>query len=283
MSEHISHTPHVRRLERSSSDRFLAGVSGGLGRYFDLNPAFFRIGFVVLTLLGGAGLLIYLAAVLVMPEEGKDRSIAEQVIAERRTRPWPLAGLLVAGIAIVVLLTRGTFWPNAGAAWFIFLVAGLAIVWVSRGGRRAIRVVRALTVLAVVGLAAAIAAVVLAFAWFNVSLNDGVGDRTYVPTSTAAVAARDYKLGIGGLRVDLTGLGPITKPLRVDARVGIGHLHVVVPRNVPVAIDAHVKAGEIDAPHRKVSGRNADLQTGSGLLTIDANVGAGRIDVERAG
>ena len=67
MSEHTLHTPMVKRLERSSSDRMIAGVSGGLGRYFDLNPGVFRLGFVVLTVLGGAGILVYLAAVLVMP------------------------------------------------------------------------------------------------------------------------------------------------------------------------------------------------------------------------
>jgi phage shock protein PspC (stress-responsive transcriptional regulator) len=71
MTEHITHTPTVRRLERSSSDKMLAGVCGGLGRYFELNPTVFRVGFVVLTLLGGAGVLVYLAAALVMPGEGK--------------------------------------------------------------------------------------------------------------------------------------------------------------------------------------------------------------------
>ena len=43
MSEHITHTPSIKRLERSSSDRMIAGVSGGLGRYFDLNPGVFRL------------------------------------------------------------------------------------------------------------------------------------------------------------------------------------------------------------------------------------------------
>ena len=55
MTEHITHTNAVRRLERSSSDKMLTGVCGGLGRYFDLNPTVFRVGFVVLTLLGGRG------------------------------------------------------------------------------------------------------------------------------------------------------------------------------------------------------------------------------------
>ena len=42
MSENITLTPSTKRLERSSFDRVIAGVPGGLGRYFDLNPTFFR-------------------------------------------------------------------------------------------------------------------------------------------------------------------------------------------------------------------------------------------------
>ena len=107
MTEPLTHTPQVKRLERSPSDRVVAGVSGGLGRYFDLNPAVFRLGFVVLTLLGGAGLLIYLAAVLVIPDEGEEQSIAAEVLAERRDRPWPLVGLGLIGVATLVLISRG--------------------------------------------------------------------------------------------------------------------------------------------------------------------------------
>ena len=43
MSEHTTEIPEVRRLQRSRSDRMLAGVSGGLARYF--HPAVFRVGF----------------------------------------------------------------------------------------------------------------------------------------------------------------------------------------------------------------------------------------------
>ena len=93
MSEHTTHIPEIRRLQRSRSDRMLAGVSGGLARYFEIHPAVFRVGFVVLTLLGGAGILIYAAAALVMPDEGKEDSIATAALRNRRDRPWPLIGL----------------------------------------------------------------------------------------------------------------------------------------------------------------------------------------------
>src|SRR5687767_6609841 len=127
MNENITHTQSTKRLERSSSDRVIAGVSAGLGRYFDLNPTFFRLGFVVLTLLGGAGILIYLAAVLVLPEEGKEQSIAAETLAARRERPWPLVGLGLAAVALAVLLSRAAIWPAAGLGWVLVLLAGLAI------------------------------------------------------------------------------------------------------------------------------------------------------------
>ena len=147
MSENITHSPSIKRLERSSSDRVIAGVSGGLGRYFDLNPTFFRLGFVVLTLLGGAGILIYLAAVLVVPDEGKEQSIAAGILAARRDRPWPLVGLGLAAVALAVLLSRAAIWPAAGFGWVLVLLAGLAILWTSdatRGNRRSRILVRSL-------------------------------------------------------------------------------------------------------------------------------------------
>src|SRR6201988_3829273 len=167
MTEHITDTPGLRRRERSSSDKMLAGVCGGLGRYFELNPTVFRVGFVVLTLLGGAGVLVYLAAALVMPGEGKERSLAEQVLAERKERPWPLIGLAIAGAALIVLLSRAALWPAAGAGWIFILVVGLAVLWVSRSGRWSGRLLRLFVALVVAALAAAVTAAVLAFSWFN--------------------------------------------------------------------------------------------------------------------
>jgi phage shock protein PspC (stress-responsive transcriptional regulator) len=58
------------RLVRSRSDRMLGGVCGGLGRTLGVDPALLRIGMVVLTLLGaGAGVVVYVAAWILAPEE----------------------------------------------------------------------------------------------------------------------------------------------------------------------------------------------------------------------
>jgi len=132
MSEHTAEQPAVQRLERSRSDRMLVGVCGGLARYFGINPAFYRVGFVVLALIGGAGILIYLAAALVIPDEGKQDSIASAALRERRDHPLPLIGLGIAAVAAAVLLSRVSFWPRGDAAWVLVLIAGGAVFLFTR-------------------------------------------------------------------------------------------------------------------------------------------------------
>ena len=65
-----------RRLTRSREGRWLGGVSAGLGAYFDLNPMVYRIAFAALALAGGTGILLYVAAWLVIPDDGEEDSIA---------------------------------------------------------------------------------------------------------------------------------------------------------------------------------------------------------------
>ena len=56
-----------RKLYRSQTDMKLSGVCGGLGEYLGLDPTVVRLMFILLTLLGGHGILIYLILWLVMP------------------------------------------------------------------------------------------------------------------------------------------------------------------------------------------------------------------------
>ena len=59
-----------RRLHRSHVDRKVGGVCAGIGEYFEVDPTFVRVAFVVLTVLtGGAFLLAYLFAFRVMPDQ----------------------------------------------------------------------------------------------------------------------------------------------------------------------------------------------------------------------
>ncbi len=57
-----------KRLYRARSDRKLAGVCAGIADYFGWDPTLVRVGWIVLTLMGGSGILLYLILWLVMPE-----------------------------------------------------------------------------------------------------------------------------------------------------------------------------------------------------------------------
>ncbi len=59
-----------RRLERSSTDRVIGGVCGGLAKYLNMDPTLVRVLTVLIALFTGFGLLAYLVALLVIPEEG---------------------------------------------------------------------------------------------------------------------------------------------------------------------------------------------------------------------
>lgn len=58
-----------KRLYRSSTDYKLAGVCGGIGEYFNIDPTLIRLGWIVFSVAGGAGLLAYIIAALVMPKQ----------------------------------------------------------------------------------------------------------------------------------------------------------------------------------------------------------------------
>ena len=59
-----------QRLTRSSTDKYIGGVSGGLGAYFGIDPTLVRVGFVFTTLVtGGAGILAYVAMLAVVPRD----------------------------------------------------------------------------------------------------------------------------------------------------------------------------------------------------------------------
>jgi len=118
-----------RRLVRVDDGRWLAGVCAGLGRYFDVNPLVYRIAFAALSLAGGTGLLLYLAAWLVMPSETSEESIAVEALREHRERPWLLLGLGLLAFGAILALSEARFWPGTGNVWLAAVIVGAAIVW----------------------------------------------------------------------------------------------------------------------------------------------------------
>ena len=71
----------IKRLYRSKYDRMLAGVCAGIGRYFSIDVVLVRILWVIITFFGGVGLIMYIAAVFIIPESPE--AVGEDTTAEK--------------------------------------------------------------------------------------------------------------------------------------------------------------------------------------------------------
>jgi phage shock protein PspC (stress-responsive transcriptional regulator) len=75
----------TKRLVRIRQGRMVAGVCTGLGRYFGVDVNLVRLAFGVLTIFYGLGILLYLLAWVILPDEDEDGSILESLINKRRS------------------------------------------------------------------------------------------------------------------------------------------------------------------------------------------------------
>jgi signal transduction histidine kinase/phage shock protein PspC (stress-responsive transcriptional regulator) len=133
--------PPDQRLRRSSGDRVLSGVAGGLGERLGIDPVVIRLAFAVLSLAGGAGVVLYLSLFLVMgwPDPNADpvptpRMSARQAIA---------VTLVVAGL--LVISRRAGLWFGDQIVWPAALaVAGSAVLWTRGDGAHRARWLRRL-------------------------------------------------------------------------------------------------------------------------------------------
>lgn len=123
----------VARLRRSKRDRVIAGVCGGLGSYFGVDPVWFRLAFVILAIGGGAGVLLYVIAWLLIPEAGTDEIGASRVNLGNK---GPLiAGISLVAIGLVFLANVLTPWLNRFMWPAVLIAVGVALLYT--GGRRA--------------------------------------------------------------------------------------------------------------------------------------------------
>jgi phage shock protein PspC (stress-responsive transcriptional regulator) len=116
----------LARLRRSATDRKVAGVAGGLGRHLDIDPVLLRVAFVVLTFFGGAGVLLYAAAWLLVPDEVTGRATLD---TDTRTRTVALVGVGALGVLMILGDWGGWWFP-----WPVVVIALLAWLVLSRRG-----------------------------------------------------------------------------------------------------------------------------------------------------
>ena len=98
-----------RLLRRSRTDRIGAGVAGGLGEYFDVDPVLFRVLFATAAFFGGAGVLAYLLAWAAIPEQGTGHAPIDGFVRGLRRRRVP--------VWLVAIVAGALFWAVAFSWW----------------------------------------------------------------------------------------------------------------------------------------------------------------------
>ena len=244
-----------RRLLRSRDDRMIAGVCGGLARYFGIDPVIVRIAAVVLVFFGGASVIAYLAALVLVPEDDGTGRPTREKPSRARTIIGGTA-LVLAGIALLDNWWGPHWWAFGWLApvavlTLLFAVAGARLLR-SRGedGPPAGRIVGAALMLA--------AAVAGAFAAGLASaLVTAAGGGTVI----AAIV-----IGLGVAMVILAFRTSRARWLAVPALV------LAIPAGVVSAADIHSDGGAGQRIYQPVT--LADLKTdayklGAGELRVD--------------
>ncbi len=131
-----------KRLYRSHKEKMIGGVCGGLAEYFDIDPVFIRILFVVAVFAGGSGILAYIICWIIIPGQpyttpaAPAAPVTQQAQAQPAPAPAPAnhRGSMSAGIILIViggLFLANNFLPHFhfGDFWPILMILlGIAIL-----------------------------------------------------------------------------------------------------------------------------------------------------------
>jgi phage shock protein C len=123
----VNERPATRLLRRSREDRVIAGVCGGLGRYLGVDPVLLRIAFVVLTVTGGAGVLLYVLALVVIPDQQEDEDLGPA--PEARGDLWMYLGVGLIALGSVMLVDELLPWFDRVMAPLVLVAVGAGILY----------------------------------------------------------------------------------------------------------------------------------------------------------
>ncbi len=110
-----------KKLYRSTHDRIIAGVAGGLAEYFDVDSTIVRALFIILIFTGwGAGILLYILLAIIVPPEPseslkKESTHKEESAPERRTHTKNFIAIILIAIGAIVLINK--FFPLEFSHW----------------------------------------------------------------------------------------------------------------------------------------------------------------------
>ncbi len=128
-------TTDVKRLYKSSTDKMLGGVCGGIAEYFQVDSTLVRLAFIFLLFLGGSGFLLYLVGLVVMPRSPASGAAAVPA-QEKKANAAAIWGILLIAVGGVIFLSNidFPFWhdwwhiPWGIALPLVLIAAGVAVL-----------------------------------------------------------------------------------------------------------------------------------------------------------
>jgi phage shock protein C len=115
----------LKRLVRTRDDSVLAGVCGGFGRYFNLDSALVRLLWVFFTIFGGSGVLAYLVAVFIIPDESTAKDVTPRRLIDGFNDKTILWSVLVVLVGIILFFQHGDF---INSIWRHFWNSGINVL-----------------------------------------------------------------------------------------------------------------------------------------------------------
>jgi phage shock protein PspC (stress-responsive transcriptional regulator) len=266
-----------RRLYRSRTDRMLGGVCGGLAAYLRVDAVIVRVVAVALVFAGGAGIFLYLAALLLVPDEGEGEGAPE---GPRRGAAVTGAVLLIVAIGIL-LPFHGGWW---GGWWIVPLgLIGLAglLVWRLASGERHPGDARAILRAAGLGVALLVVCFGLALgaAWAAAAGGSEVVAGIVIAAGIALVAGAFLGRGARWLILPALAIAlpaGVVQAADIDVHGGVGERTYRPTTAADVRDHYRLGVGRL-----VVDLRGADLPPGDRHIRLNVGVGAAELVVPR--
>ena len=127
----------MNKLYRSRESSVIAGVCGGMGEYFNIDPVIVRIIFILLMLPYGIGLLIYIFAWIMVPLRPNGLEVEQVESIDRKQMRKYLPGLLLIFVGLIILLSRLWDWVSFAFLWpLALIILGAYLIYRSMAQKR---------------------------------------------------------------------------------------------------------------------------------------------------
>lgn len=121
-----------KKVYRSKANRVIGGVCGGIAEYFNIDPLIVRIGWVFISLFAGAGIIAYIAALIIMPDNPNQSSNSSNKpkTSGDGAKLWGSVLIIIGGILLLKqtgVLSHFYFWSFPWQAFLALLLIGFGI------------------------------------------------------------------------------------------------------------------------------------------------------------